>query len=221
MKTALSIAAFLATAAMPALAQDTAAPEAPAAEAAAEAPAAEAAAPEAAGAAVWNLDPGHSQIVFHYDHLGFSTTTGMFGGINGTINLDEAAPENSSVEVSFPVRSMLTGWEERFGHFMSPDFFDAADGSEEMVTFTSTKVEPTSDTKANVTGDLTLNGVTKEVVLEVELNQIGNHPQSGKPAAGFDAETTIKRSDFELGMFAPAVADEVEIDISVEAAKAE
>lgn len=211
MKTALSIAAFIATAALPALAQEAAAPEAPAAEAAAP----------AAGTEVWNFDPGHSQIVFSYDHLGYSTTTGMFGGINGTINLDEAAPENSSVEVSFPVRSMLTGWEERFGHFMSPDFFDAADGSEEMVTFTSTKVEPTGDKEAKVTGDLTLNGITKEVVLEVELNQIGNHPQSGKPAAGFDAETTIKRSDFELGMFAPAVSDEVDIDISVEAAKAE
>lgn len=198
MNIALSTLALLALSALPALAQEAA----------------------PAGPSQWQLDPGHSQIAFAYDHLGFSTTRGLFGGIEGTITLDEAAPENSSVEVSFPVRAMLTGWQARFTDLMGPDFFDAAEGSEEQVTFTSTKVEPQGEKEARVTGDLTLNGVTKPVVLEVELNQQGENPMTGAPWLGFDAETTIKRSDFGLGQFAPAVGDEIEIEISVEAGKA-
>lgn len=209
MKIALTTAALLAAFALPAMAQETATTEMT-----------EAAAPTA-GVTTWNFDPSHSQILFSYSHMGFSTTYGLFSGFDGVIQLDEAAPENSSVEVSFPVRTMLTGWEERFGHFMSDDFFGAPEGDEQMVTFKSTAVELTGDNEANITGDLTLNGVTKSVVLEAELNQQGDHPAAGKPWIGFDAETTIKRSDFDLGMFAPAVGDEVEIDISVEATKAE
>lgn len=172
------------------------------------------AAPEA-----YVLDPSHSQIVFSYDHLGFSTGTGMFSGFEGQIQFDQEDPAASSVTVSFPVRSMLTGWQERFDHFMSPDFFDASE--DEMVTFTSTAIEVTGDTTALITGDLTLNGVTKPVVLEATLNQAGDHPMEGKPWAGFDATTTLVRSDYNLGMFAPYVSDEVTVQISVEAMKAE
>ncbi|WP_126976738.1 YceI family protein [Frigidibacter oleivorans] len=172
------------------------------------------AAPEA-----YTLDPSHSQIVFSYNHLGFSTGTGMFSGFEGQIQFDQEDPAASSVTVSFPVRSMLTGWQERFDHFMSPDFFDASE--DEMVTFTSTSIEVTGETTALITGDLTLNGVTKPVVLEATLNQIGDHPMEGKPWAGFDATTTLIRSDYNLGLFAPYVSDEVTVQISVEAMKAE
>lgn len=161
------------------------------------------------------LDASHSQIVFSYNHLGFSTTYGMFSGFEGEIMFDEDAPADSSVSVSFPVRSMMTGWEQRFGHFMSEDFFGAAD--DEMVTFNSTDIEVTGDTTALISGDLTLNGVTKSVVLDATLNQIGDHPMAGKPWAGFDATTTILRSDYDVGNFAPFVSDEVAIQISIEA----
>ncbi len=173
------------------------------------------AAPEA-----YVLDSSHSQIVFSYNHLGYSTGFGMFSGFAGEIQFDRENPAASSVSVSFPVRTMLTGWEARFEHFMSPDFFGAADDSE-VVTFTSTAIEVTGETTAKITGDLTLNGVTKSVVLDAVLNQFGDHPMEGKPWAGFDATTTLLRSDFELGMFAPFVSDEVEVRISVEAMKAE
>ena len=172
------------------------------------------AAPEA-----YVLDSSHSQIVFTYNHLGYSTTYGMFSGFEGTIQFDQEDPAASSVEVAFPVKTMLTGWEERFGHFMSGDFFDATD--EEMVTFTSTGIEVTGDTTAKITGDLTLNGVTKSVVLDAVLNQAGDHPMAGKPWAGFNATTTLIRSEYNLGMFAPYVSDEVEVMISIEAMKAE
>jgi polyisoprenoid-binding protein YceI len=114
---------------------------------------------------------------------------------------------------------MFTGWEQRDGHFMSGDFFGAEEG--DMVTFTSTAIEVTGEDTALITGDLTMNDVTKSVVLDAKLNLIGTHPMAGKEWAGFDATTTLVRSDFGLGMFAPAVSDEVEVRISLEAMKAD
>ena len=176
-------------------------------------------APAYAASGDYVLDASHSQIVFSYDHLGFSTTYGMFSGFEGDISFNAEDPAASSVSVSFPVRSMLTGWEARFEHFMDADFFDAAD--DEMVTFTSTAIEVTGDDTALITGDLTLNGITKPVVLDAKLNQLGEHPMANRPWAGFDATTTLLRSDFEVGNFAPFVSDEVEVTISIEAMQAE
>lgn len=172
------------------------------------------AAPEA-----YTLDASHSQVVFSYNHLGFSTTYGMFSGFEGEIQFDQEDPAASSVTVSFPVMTMMTGWEARFTHFMSPEFFDGTE--DEMVTFTSTSIEVTGETTALITGDLELNGVTKTVVLDTVLNQVGDHPMAGKPWAGFNATTTLLRSDYNLGNFAPFVSDEVEVNISIEAMKAE
>ncbi len=172
-----------------------------------------------AAAEKYVLDASHSQILFSYNHLGFSTTWGMFSGFDGEIMFDQEDPAASSVTVSMPVRSMFTGWEGRFNHFMSDDFFGATE--EDMVTFTSTAIEVTGDDTALITGDLTLNGVTKSVVLDATLNQAADHPMENKPWAGFDATTTVLRSDFEVGAFAPFVSDEVEIRISIEAMKAD
>lgn len=172
------------------------------------------AAPEA-----YTLDSSHSQIVFSYNHLGYSTGYGMFSGFAGEIQFDAENPAASSVTVSFPVRSMLTGWEARFEHFMSPDFFDAAE--DEMVTFTSTAIEVTGEKTAKITGDLTLNGVTQPVVLDAVLNQAAPHPMEGKPWVGFSATTTLSRTAFNVGQFAPFVSDEVQVQISIEAFKAE
>lgn len=165
------------------------------------------------------LDASHSQVIFSYDHLGFSTTYGMFSGFEGEIMFDADAPAKSSVSVSMPVMSMFTGWEAREGHFMSDDFFGAKEG--DMVTFTSTGIEVTGENTANITGDLSMNGVTKSVVLDAKLNKAGDHPRANKPWLGFDASTTLVRSDFGLGAFAPFVSDEVEVKISLEAMAAE
>ena len=177
------------------------------------------AAPALAAPEAWVLDPSHSQIVFSYNHLGYSTNWGMFSGFEGQIAFDQANPAESTVTVSFPVRSMLTGWEGRFQHFMSPDFFDAAD--DEIVNFTSTAIDVTGETTARITGDLTLNGVTKPVILDAVMNQIGDHPMAQKPWVGFSATTTVLRSDFNVGAFAPFVSDEVQIQLSIEATRAE
>ena len=168
----------------------------------------------------YTLDPSHSQVVFSYNHLGFSTTYGMFSGFEGEIMFDQDEPANSSVNVSMPVMSMFTGWEKREAHLLSEDFFGAAEG--DLVTFSSTGIEVTGDNAAMITGDLTMNGVTKSVVLDAKLNQTMGHPmKEGKPWAGFDATTTLKRSDFGVGKFAPHVSDEVEVRISVEAGLAD
>ena len=179
--------------------------------------AATAAVPALAAPETYTLDSSHSQVVFTYDHLGFSTTTGMFSGFEGEIQFDPENPEASSVTVSMPVMSMFTGWEKRDAHFMSDDFFGASE--DDMVTFTSTGIEVTGEDSALITGDLTMNGVTKEVVLDTKLNKMGEHPMAKRPWAGFDATTTLVRSEFDLGKFAPFVGDEVELRISVEAMK--
>ena len=172
------------------------------------------AAPEA-----YILDASHSQILFSYNHLGYSTTHGMFSGFDGEIAFDQEDPAASSVNISFPVMSMLTGWEQRFAHLMSGYFFGASEG--DMITFASTGIAVTGDNTAMITGDLTMNGVTKSVVLDATMNQAGTHPMAEKPWAGFDATTSVLRSDFNVGNFAPFVGDEVQIMISIEAMKAE
>lgn len=175
--------------------------------------------PALAEAEQYVLDSSHSQIVFSYNHLGYSTTFGMFSGFAGEISYNAEDPAASAVSVSMPVMSMFTGWEQRDGHFMSGDFFGATE--EDLVSFTSTSIEVTGDNTALITGDLTMNDVTLEVVLDAVLNQAGEHPMAQTPWLGFDATTTLLRSDFNVGNFAPFVGDEVSVMISIEAMKAE
>ena len=172
------------------------------------------AAPEA-----YTLDPSHSQVVFSYDHLGFSTTYGMFSGFDGTIMFDKDDPAASSIELEIPVTSMITGWDARTKHFLSPDFFNAETAP--TASFKSTAVEVTGENTAKLTGDLSVAGQTKPVTLDVTFNKSGMHPMQQKEWMGADATATIKRSDWGLGMFAPNVSDEVELMISIEAQKAE
>lgn len=163
----------------------------------------------------YNIDPSHAQVLFSYNHLGFSTTYGMFSGFEGTVTLDEENPENSSIDITIPVESMITGWDARNDHFLSADFFNVSEVP--VATFTTTSVEPTGDMTANVTGDLTINGVTKEVTLDATVNQIGANPVNQAQTAGLSATATVMRSDFNLGAFAPAVSDEVNLIIEIEA----
>ncbi len=165
------------------------------------------------------LDNSHSQVVFSYNHLGFSTTWSMFSGFGGEIMFDADAPATSTVSVSMPLKSMYTGWEKRFEHFMSPDFFDAKDDS--TISFTSTGIEVTGENTARITGDLVINGVGKSVVLDAVLNQAAEHPMAGKPWLGFNATTSLLRSNFGVGKFAPYIGDELDVMISIEAMKAE
>ncbi len=163
----------------------------------------------------WVLDSSHSQIVFSYDHLGFSTTFGMFSGFTGEITFDPENPDAGSVTVEIPTQSLITGWPQRDAHFLSADFFDAE--AAPAITFASTGIEVTGENTANITGDLTMNNVTSSVVLETTFNGVGQHPQAQSPWTGFTATATIARSDWDMGQFAPFISDEVDLQISVEA----
>ncbi|MEE9455182.1 MAG: YceI family protein [Paracoccaceae bacterium] len=165
------------------------------------------------------LDASHSQVVFSYNHLGFSTSYGMFSGFEGQIMFDEGDPAASTVSIEIPTDSLISGWDERTKHLLSQDFFTAEFSP--VITFNSTSIEVTSENTANITGDLTLNGVTKSVVLAATMNQAGEHPMAKKPWLGFSATTTLIRSEYDMGMFAPFVGDEVMLMLSIEAQKAE
>lgn len=171
------------------------------------------AAPEA-----YVLSSSHSQILFSYQHLGFSTTWGMFSGFAGDILFDAENPAASSVSVSMPTRSIFTGWQQRDDHFLAQDFLNAE--VHDTISFVSTAIEVTGENTALITGDLTMNGITQPVVLDAKLNQAGKHPMLVQDDwAGFNATTMVLRSDFGMGLFAPMVSDEVQIQISVEAKK--
>ncbi|MEM7290494.1 MAG: YceI family protein, partial [Pseudomonadota bacterium] len=148
---------------------------------------------------------------------GFSTTYGMFSGFTGDIMLDPENPAGSSVNIKIDTETLITGWDARTKHFLGPDFFDVA--AAPVVTFQSTNVEVTGEDTAIVTGNLTMNGVTKAIALETKLNKMGKHPRAQKDWVGFDASTTIVRSEFDMGLAAPFVSDEVKLNISVEAEK--
>ena len=164
----------------------------------------------------YKIDPNHSSVTFQYTHFGFSHPTGKFMNAVGTVNLDKADPSKSSVEVSFDVAGVNTGVPALDAHLKTPDFFDAAKFP--TATFKSTKVVVTGKDTAKVTGDLTIHGVTKPVTLDVKLNKLDLNMMK-KEDAGFTATATIKRSDFGMGNYVPAVSDQVDLYIEAETIK--
>ena len=216
-KLLLPLALTLAIAACNKPAEQAAAPaaaETPAATAPAEAPATDAATPIQAASGTYKLDPSHTDVLVQWTHMGFSNPSAHFGNVDGTLVFDAADPTKSSVQVTLPL-SGLNSFTAKFDeHLKSADFFDAAKFP--TATFKSTKVEAAGTNKFTVTGDLTIKDQTRPVVLDVILNGAGEHPMLKVPAIGFDATTTIKRSDFGVGAYVPAVSDEVRIRITTE-----
>ena len=171
--------------------------------------------PVFAAAVPYEIDARHTQVLFTYSHFGLSNITGRFSDVTGTIAFDVANPAASSVNVTIPVDSVSTGVPKLDEHLQSPDFFDAA--TYPTATFKSTAVTVAGEGHWKVAGDLTLHGVTRPVVLDATTNFVGPHPMSKAPAAGFDATTTIKRSEFGIDGMIPGVPDDVRIRITVEA----
>lgn len=163
----------------------------------------------------YRLDPAHTDVIAQWSHFGFSNPSAHFGNADGTVVYDADNVAASSVQVTLPLSGMNSFTAKFDEHLRSADFFDAARFS--SASFKSTKVEAAGEGRLKVTGDLTIKDVTKPVVLDVRLNKVGENMQK-QPAIGFDATTTIKRTDFGLGMYAPAVSDEVNIRITTEAA---
>ena len=205
----LSLAAVLAACSQPAPADSTT-------------PATTEAAPEVAAIAVasgtYKLDPTHTDVLAQWNHMGFSNPTAHFGTVDGTLVYNADDVTQSSVEVTLPL-SGLNSFTAKFDeHLRSADFFEAAKFP--VATFKSTKVEAAGTNKLTVTGELTIKDQTKPVVLDVTVNGAGEHPMMKVPAVGFDATTTIKRTDFGVGAYAPNVSDEVTLRITTEATQA-
>lgn len=162
----------------------------------------------------YTLDPTHTMVLFSWNHFGFSNPTANLGGVDGTLVYDEADPTKATLTATLPLSSLDTFVPKLDEHLKSADFLDAA--KYPTVTFKSTKVATAGKGKLKVTGDLTVHGVTKPVVLDVTVNKVGPHPMMKVQSAGFDATATIKRSDFGVGAYVPNVSDEIKIRITTE-----
>jgi polyisoprenoid-binding protein YceI len=163
----------------------------------------------------YQLDPGHTMVLFSWSHFGFSNPVADLGISDGTLVFDQQNPSKSSVNVTLPLSNLDTHVVALDKHLKEPDFFDA--DKYPTVTFKSTSVQPLGGKHYKVTGDLTVHGVTKSVVLNATLNNVGPHPMTGQQAIGFNATGTLKRSDFGLGAYVPKVSDEIQINITTEA----
>lgn len=174
--------------------------------------------PSRVTAGTYAADSSHSLIGWEVNHFGFNDYYGIFGDVAGTLVLDPANPNAAKVDVTIPVASVTTASKGLTEHLLragkdgaSPDFFGPAPAP---ARFVSTAVTAKGMT-AMVTGNLTLNGVTKPVTFEAEFTGAGNNPFNKRATVGFEAEVAIKRSDFGVNYGIPLVSDEVELDISV------
>ena len=163
----------------------------------------------------YTFDPTHTQVEITWSHLGFSNITARFDDVEGKLVYDAENPSASSATATVKIASLDSGVDKLDEHLKAADFFDA--GKFPTAEFKSTSVEAAGEGKLTLKGDLTIHGETKPVSFDVTLNKIGEHPMRKVPSAGFDAHTTIKRSEFGVGNYVPAIADEIKIEITVEA----
>lgn len=170
---------------------------------------------------VYKFDPTHTEVIFSYRHLGMSRAYAQFKKINGVVNMDKAAPEKSKVDVTIDAASIDTGIKVFDSHLKAKDFFNVSKFPK--ITFKSTKVQKVSGKKFKVTGNLTIKGKTKPVVLDMTYIIDQPHPLAAfNPkyknihVAAFSAKASLKRSDFGMGQFAPATSDKVDILIETE-----
>jgi len=176
--------------------------------------------PAFAGTTTWQIDPKHSSAQFAVTHLMISTVRGEFHQVNGTVVIDDADISRSLVNVTIDASTVDTREPDRDKHLMSPDFFDVA--KYPTMTFKSTRVEPAAPGKLKVTGDLTIRGVTKQVVLEVTAPKPAIKDPWGLQRTGVSGSAKINRQDFgvawnkSLDAGGVVVGDDVNITLDVE-----
>ncbi len=164
----------------------------------------------------YTIDSTHTYPSFAVNHLGFSTARGVFEKTTGKVVIDRAA-KKGSIDISIDTASLNTNLGKRDEHLKSADFFNVAQYP--TMTFKSDKLKFKGDKLVGVDGELTLLGVTKPVSLKVSNSTFGDHPMMKKAWAGADASATIKRSEFGMSTYVPAVGDEVSITLQIEAMK--
>jgi polyisoprenoid-binding protein YceI len=170
----------------------------------------------AAAADSYTIDASHTYPGFEINHLGFSTMRGTFDATSGSVTLDPAA-KGGSIEITIDTGSIDTGHAKRDEHLKGEEFFNVAQFP--SMTYKAAKLRFNGDKLAGADGELTLLGVTKPVSLTVTSFNCGVHPMNKKQVCGANATATIKRSEFGMKTYVPAVGDEVKISIEVEAVK--
>jgi polyisoprenoid-binding protein YceI len=166
----------------------------------------------------WAIDTNHSQVDFKIRHMGVSNVRGSISGVTGTVVWDDKDPSKSSVEATINTTTVSTNNDARDKHLKSPDFFNVEKFP--TMTFKSTSVTGTNG-KLQVTGDLTLGGVTKSVTLDVDGPTAPIKGMGDKMVTGFSASGLLKRSDFNFGnpKFNSMLGDDVKFTIDLEADK--
>lgn len=170
----------------------------------------------------WQIDHAHSHISFTARHMMISKVRGTFEKFSGEINFDEDNPTNSTAYVEIDLSSINTREEKRDAHLRSADFFNVDEYP--TMTFKSTRVEQIEPNKGKLYGDLTIRGITKPVVLDVEYHGLQKSPW-GQEQAGFSATATINRKDWELNWNVALetggwlVGDTIQIEIDLELIK--
>jgi polyisoprenoid-binding protein YceI len=178
--------------------------------------------PAQAAPETYTIDNTHAAVTFHVSHFGFSNPSGKWMA-NGTLIFDEETPENSKVNVTINVADVVTGVPKLDAHLQKEDFFDTK--TYPTATFVSDKVEIVKDDKgqptkaAKVYGTLTIEGISKPIVLDMVLNKVGMSPILNVKTVGFSGTTTFKRSDFGIDTYVPGISDEVMIELEIEANK--
>jgi polyisoprenoid-binding protein YceI len=166
--------------------------------------------------ATYMIDTNHTKPRFKYNHLGFSDQESRFDTLSGSITIDRVA-KTGSVDITIDANSVDSGYPVFNGHLKGEDFFDTA--KYPTITYKSDKFKFDGDKLVGVDGDLTVKGITKPVTLTVTSFDCKPHPMVKKEACGANAVAHIKRSDFNMGKYVPAVSDEVTLSIPVEAIK--
>ncbi len=172
-----------------------------------------AAQPTPAAAITYDIDGGHSSLLFRAKHLNVSYVYGRFNEFSGQFTFDSAKPENSKVEVEITIESVDSGVDKRDAHLRSPDFFDAKQFP--TATFKSKSVRKTKDGHFEVTGDFTLHGVTKPITIDVESVGTVKDERAGE-IAGFHGTFTLKRSEFGVSYGPTALGEDILVIVSVE-----
>lgn len=176
--------------------------------------------PSAASSGVYKTDASHSMVAFGVNHLGFNDYYGLLGDVDATLNLDKDNLSNSSLEATIPLASVMVPSAGLRDHMLrpgqnggAPDFFGP---NPTAAHFVSTSIRSTGEKTAEITGDLTFNGVTKEATIQAELAGMGSNMMSRKETLGFHGTTTIKRSEWNMGFGVNfGIADDVDLYITV------
>lgn len=161
------------------------------------------------------IDPMHSAVVFSWNHKGLSNPVARLERIDGRIVLDKNDIAKSSVVVTMPLESLRTGVAPLDQRLKGDEFFAAARYPD--ITFKSTNIVKGPMDSLSVTGDLSVHGVTKRVVLQAKINRIDPASATERAAAGFEADTVLRRSDFGVDRYVPAVSDDVHVHLTLEA----